>query len=157
MAKTAELVRLIEKYIKNQLAAETLFDSIDPQEMSRFAAIRKVYALIDTRDYDPCVVDFTKLFTPIEFATWNDIRTYGLPMWPQYPIGRYFSDFADPHKHIVIECDGKRYHSQEKDAERHSYLLANGWMVYRIPGKDCFSIAGTETIKRIKLAHYHWI
>ena len=46
----------------------------------------------------------------------------GLPFYPQYPIGKYFVDFADPVKKIVIECDGKKYHQdKEKDKRRQRY------------------------------------
>lgn len=83
--------------------------------------------------------DFVSLFTPIERDMWNQIRAFGFaPMYPQYPAGRFFLDFANPFIKIAIECDGKEFHQDvEKDYERDQWLLRNGWTVYRIEGKHC--------------------
>lgn len=88
---------------------------------------------------DPYIVaDWAMLFTPIEAAIWSDIRTYGLPFWPQFPVGKYFVDFADPVRRIALECDGAAYHDPAKDARRDAALEKMGWTTYRIPGRDCF-------------------
>lgn len=81
--------------------------------------------------------DWPMLFTPIETAMWSDIRYAGLVMYPQYPIGRFFADFANPKKKIVVECDGKAFHSPEKDRQRDSWMIGEGWRVFRVPGKAC--------------------
>lgn len=65
-------------------------------------AIREMYKTIDTNFYDPYPIDWVKVFTPIEYMTWCDIRDYPMQMWPQYPIGKYFADFANVDKKIVI-------------------------------------------------------
>ncbi|WP_253724679.1 endonuclease domain-containing protein [Burkholderia multivorans] len=88
---------------------------------------------------DPYVIaDWAALFTPIEAAIWSDIRCYGLPFWPQFPVGRFVVDFADPVRKIALECDGAAFHDRAKDARRDAILADMGWKTYRIPGRDCF-------------------
>jgi hypothetical protein len=90
----------------------------------------------------PCdpymIADWVLLFTPIEAAIWSDIRAYGLPFWPQFPVGKYFVDFADPVRRIALECDGAAYHDAAKDRRRDEALEQMGWTTYRIPGRECF-------------------
>lgn len=76
-------------------------------------------------------------FTPIERAFWHDIRCKGIVMYPQYPVGRVFVDFANPVAKVAVECDGKQWHDAEKDAIRDAKLAKLGWTVYRITGSDC--------------------
>jgi len=85
------------------------------------------------------LVDFVSLFTPIENAAWGAIRMIGkLPLYPQYPVGKYFADFANPFLKISIECDGHEYHlDHNKDIIRDNYFIKEGWKVYRISGADC--------------------
>lgn len=78
-------------------------------------------------------------FTPIEKNVWRDIRYLGLPFYPQFPIGKYFVDFADPLMKIVIEVDGKEFHKDhEKDLARQREIESKGWEVIRIPGWKTF-------------------
>lgn len=77
-------------------------------------------------------------FTPIESEMWISLRTHDLVMYPQFPIGKYFADFANPQKRVVVECDGARWHSKEKDEPRNQYMAEKGWWLYRVPGRDCF-------------------
>lgn len=78
--------------------------------------------------------DWLSMFSFIENKAWQEIRSLGIVMYPQYPIGKFFVDFASPQKKIVIECDGVAYHDKQKDDVRDQELIANGWTVYRIPG-----------------------
>ena len=89
------------------------------------------------------LVDFCLLFSPIEEQTWMALRCFGqLPMYPQYPVGKYFLDFGNPALKIAIECDGKEFHlDKEKDNKRDDYLFKLGWKVFRISGADCNRIA----------------
>lgn len=78
-------------------------------------------------------------FTPIEKEAWNQIRyLHSISMYPQFPIGRYFADFANPFFKIAIEMDGKEFHDEKKDNIRDKYMVSNGWKVFRIPGNKCF-------------------
>jgi hypothetical protein len=108
----------------------------------RFEALRELYADLDPSDFDPYPfgLDWSRIFTPIEFDMWCAIRSAGMDLWPQFPVGRYFIDFADPIKRIGIECDGKRWHDQEKDAKRDAELLREGWFIYRATGSECHRV-----------------
>lgn len=77
-------------------------------------------------------------FTPIEHMLWPEIRLHGAILYPQYPVNGVFVDFANPVAKIAIECDGKEFHDEAKDAERDRKLRAFGWIVYRISGSDCY-------------------
>lgn len=78
------------------------------------------------------------LFTPIESSLWFDIRAWGLDLWPQLPVGRFFVDFGNPVARIAVECDGKQFHQDvAKDAARDQELGEMGWDVVRIPGWQC--------------------
>lgn len=83
-------------------------------------------------------IDWMTIFTPIESAAWSAIRYTGLPLLPQYPIGPYFADFADPDTKVVIECDGKQFHQdKERDAARDRFMAEKGWTVFRVTGREC--------------------
>lgn len=89
---------------------------------------------VDRGQYDPYIVDWTLIFTPIEDDAWYSIRTLGLRMFPQYPVGRFFVDFGDPWLKCAIECDGRQWHTPERDARRDAELGALGWRVLHLPG-----------------------
>lgn len=97
--------------------------------------IRKAYALLDKSELgrnDPYIIDLK--FSPIEYDMWWSLRlSYKTKHFrPEFPIGKYFADFADPIHKIVIECDGKQYHTDiEKDKNRQSEIEKLGWVVLR--------------------------
>lgn len=86
--------------------------------------------------------NWVKMFSPIEMQTWMALRSFGkCPLYPQYPVGNYFTDFGNPFIKVAIECDGKMWHTdKEKDRNRDEYFNKLGWVVYRISGADCFRI-----------------
>lgn len=84
--------------------------------------------------------------TPIEDWLWTHIRACDAVLYPQYPVGRFFVDFANPVAQVAIECDGAAYHTDKaKDAARDAQLRAMGWAVYRISGSDCCNDNDPET------------
>lgn len=94
--------------------------------------------------------------TPIETWLWSDIRALDAVLYPQYPVGRYFVDFANPIAKVAIECDGAEWHNDKaKDAARDAELEAMGWTVYRISGSDCRTEQDQETGKSGKA--YLWL
>lgn len=86
---------------------------------------------------DPYGIDWIKIFTPIEYQVWSEIRTLGLPLYPQYPVDGVFVDFGDPVKRIAFECDGKDWHTPDKDYARDAKLNSIGWTVFRSSGREC--------------------
>ena len=87
---------------------------------------------------DPYFMDWCPLFSPIEMMAWYDIRGAGTPLYPQYPVGGVFVDFGNPWAKVALELDGKAFHEGGLDRERDEKLLALGWHVYRVPGKESF-------------------
>lgn len=84
--------------------------------------------------------------TPIEAWLWGDIRDANAVFYPQYPVGRFFVDFANPRAKVAIECDGKAYHQDlAKDMARQKEIEAMGWAVYRITGSECRTDFNDET------------
>ena len=61
----------------------------------------------------------------------------------ELPFHRYSLDFAWDHKKKVIEIDGEqhqRFTEQiESDKRKDQLLKENGWLILRIPWKDCFN------------------
>lgn len=87
---------------------------------------------------DPYAWGGVVTLTPIEDWLWSHIRDANAILYPQYPVGRYFVDFANPKARVAIECDGEAYHrDKQKDRRRDDTLAALGWHVYRIPGWMC--------------------
>lgn len=84
--------------------------------------------------------------TPIEAWLWADIRDANAIFYPQYPVGRFFVDFANPKAKVAIECDGAAFHlDKAKDAARDAKLAEMGWRVYRAPGWLCAKEYNHET------------
>lgn len=84
--------------------------------------------------------------TPIEAWLWGDIRDANVILYPQYPIDRFFADFANPRAKVVVECDGAAYHKDKaKDAARDARMQELGWDVYRLTGRECRSETDQET------------
>lgn len=84
--------------------------------------------------------------TPIENWLWADIRNANAVLYPQFPVGRFFVDFANPVAKVAIECDGYEYHlDRGKDHDRDVELGDMGWSVYRIPGYICATEQDDET------------
>ncbi len=66
----------------------------------------------------------------IKFESQSPIQ-YGLDI-----LGRvryYFPDFALVDNHILVECDGKQWHSPKRDNLRQSRLEELGWRILRFP------------------------
>ncbi len=123
--------------LDEQAERDRLFQIIRANDWRKWGAIRELYAKTDTSVYTPYPIDWTLIFTPIESMAWGEIRYLGLPFWPQFPIGKYFADFANPIKKIAVECDGAAFHILENDRNRDAFMIDRGWTVYRISGADC--------------------
>lgn len=104
--------------------------------------MRKVYEAWDGSRVSPYHFDSFAGFpkTLIESNLWSDFRQNGIPMYYQFPIGKYYADFCDPFNGLVVEADGK-IHEQfaERDNVRDEYIKSLGFQVLRIPGRDTFN------------------
>lgn len=143
-----------------------LVKAIESDGSRKWAALRDLY-----RDKDddirrcwpsmsnPYPVDWK--FTPIEASAWQSIRILGLPFYPQYPVGRFFVDFADPVLRIAIECDGQQWHDAAKDARRDAELSRLGWAVKRFTGRQLYLAPEDRDsidtwLREIGISHYQW-
>lgn len=78
---------------------------------------------------------FDAHFSPIEYRIFNLSYMYGnMNLFPEYPVGRFYLDFAIPRYKINIECDGKAYHDDLMDKFRDAELYKMGWKIFRIGG-----------------------
>ncbi len=123
-------------HIDIRLKQRALFETVLEGGPGKWAAIRKIYKLQEGSAYSPYFLDWGLIFTPIEHDAWHYIRFYGLSMYPQFPVGRYFVDFGDPALRLAIECDGAAFHDKEKDAARDADMLEMGWKVFRFTGSS---------------------
>nr|WP_319268373.1 DUF559 domain-containing protein [uncultured Draconibacterium sp.] len=81
-------------------------------------------------------------FSPLEYQCWCEIKSAPRcrNFVPEYPIGKYFVDFADPVHRVVIECDGRKYHQDKtKDQNRQQFIESLGWTVFRFDAAQIFS------------------
>lgn len=115
------------------------------KKMNKWDAIRYLYGKVKPSilrrgngyGINPYIIDWTSYFTPIELDAWQTIRSVGIPLYPQFPVGNYFVDFGDPIRRIALECDGKDYHSKATDLQRDARLMESGWIVFRVTGSEC--------------------
>jgi len=105
--------------------------------------IREIYGSLKPEELgknNPYMIDLK--FSPIEYQMWWSIKMYWETRYfrPEFPIGKYFADFADHIHKIVIECDGKEFHSDlENDKIRQSEIERMGWVVLRFDAKQILS------------------
>ena len=67
-----------------------------------------------------------------------------------FPVGKWFIDFAIIGKKIALEIDGRQHEWTErklKDREKDLYLLTNGWYVHRIKWKSINNEKGKSYIR----------
>jgi very-short-patch-repair endonuclease len=177
MKSLAEIINLDSKGIserrENKILRSGLAQVIQSSDgWDRLNALRKFYALADDQikaagrrrwgiyAYE---IDWIKVFTPIEYGLWYDIREQGAVLYPQYPVGRFFADFANPVAKVIVECDGAAWHKdKDKDRCRQDEIEAMGWHVYRITGRECLqadtdesfdTLASRKFIERIICNH----
>ena len=132
-----EFVKQMIEFVDTKRKLDELFEIVVENDPRKWTAIRGIYGIIGTDEYSPYPVDWTRIFTPIEKLAWNEIRYLSLPFYPQFPVGKYFADFADPKNLIAIECDGAAYHNVDNDSLRNGFFSSQGWTVYRVSGADC--------------------
>jgi len=83
--------------------------------------------------------DLRRRMTDAERVLWKHLRAHRLEGWPfrrQHPIPSYVVDFASVEARLVIEVDGGQHAASPADAERDSFLCAQGWQVLRFWNND---------------------
>lgn len=95
--------------------------------------------------------------SPIERILYRWFLEYHVHVELQYEIPPYRVDFALPDLKVVVECDGKEFHSSEEqieyDRKRDSFLMSKGWKVLRYTGSRIF-LEPTEVVKEVIALYY---
>jgi very-short-patch-repair endonuclease len=76
-----------------------------------------------------------------EARLWTELRNRrlnGFKFVRQYPIGRYFADFACREANLVIELDGSQHADSRYDRRRDEFMNAEGWSVARFANGGVF-------------------
>ena len=86
-----------------------------------------------------------------EAALWSELRgrrLSGHKFVRQFPIGRYFADFACREQRLVVELDGSQHVESGYDRDRDAFMAGMGWSVLRLRNFDVFTerTAALETI-----------
>lgn len=70
----------------------------------------------------------------------RELSVRGFALAPNLPIGPYVGDFVDERARIVVEVDGREFHSEPEvfrgDRRRQNWLVREGWMVLRFAAYD---------------------
>lgn len=73
------------------------------------------------------------LESPMERVPYDEFKSFGLTPLMQFPVGKYFLDFAFPEAQIGVEYDGKIHQGRELyDRNRDQELSSLGWTIYRL-------------------------
>lgn len=72
--------------------------------------------------------------TRIERLMREALTAAGIPFAAQFPVGRFFGDFALPEHRLIVEVDGEHWHDAERDARRDAKIALLGWRVIRFTG-----------------------
>ena len=80
--------------------------------------------------------------TEVERKLWRLLRNRqlgGFKFRRQYPIDRYFADFACVEAKLVVELDGGQHSERaQEDAERTEAIERAGWQVIRFWNGEAF-------------------
>jgi very-short-patch-repair endonuclease len=74
-----------------------------------------------------------------EARLWDELKDRklgGYKFVRQFPIGRYFADFACRKARLVVEVDGSQHADSESDRARDQIMTELGWSVIRFWNVD---------------------
>jgi very-short-patch-repair endonuclease len=67
-------------------------------------------------------------------------RSRGFDVAANVPVGPYICDFVDERAKLIIEVDGREFHSDpetfRRDRRRQNWLVRQGWMILRYAAYD---------------------
>ncbi len=76
-----------------------------------------------------------------EARLWIELRNRrlnGFKFVRQFPIGRYYADFACREGNLVIELDGSQHAASTYDRQRDEFMNLKGWSVARFANAGAF-------------------
>ncbi|MCX5042926.1 DUF559 domain-containing protein [Aldersonia sp. NBC_00410] len=75
---------------------------------------------------------------------------------PNAPVGPFVGDFVDERARLVVEVDGREFHSEpgvfRQDRRRQNWMLVHGWMVLRYAAWDVLAGPGAVADEVIAIA-----
>jgi very-short-patch-repair endonuclease len=113
---------------------------------------------VDSAGRDLCSPERSELeLNPFELDVMRRLEKAGIPVTPQYGVGRTRIDFTAAHPRfpgrmvLAIEADGASYHSsrtaRDRDRLRQQALENLGWRFHRIWSTDWFTDPDNEIAK----------
>jgi very-short-patch-repair endonuclease len=110
--------------------------------------LQSLHALMTNQD--------VKTESPLEDLLFCILDDHGIAnlFKAQYEIGKYRVDFANIEKKVILECDSRQYHYDERgvfiqDQKRDTYLARKGWRIIHIDGL-MITRKSDEVVKKIK-------
>ena len=91
----------------------------------------------------PIIRGFKFTDSPIEDILAYELKNRNVKFEPQKEIGKYRVDFFFPEANLVVEADGKEYHSKpeqrEKDEQRQMEIIKKGYSLLRFTGSQIYT------------------
>jgi len=117
------------------------------ENVIQFLLCEQMMNLLDRVNYQFTSPEFLSLnvdktiFTPIELILKNALEKASLVFEAQVRLGRYTVDFLVTHNamKMIIECDGRAYHTIERDNERDKILNKEGYRILHFTGSEIFA------------------
>ncbi|WP_186157057.1 hypothetical protein [Burkholderia gladioli] len=105
----------------------------DEEIESSIAASYAAFGPDDWNREDPYqVADWAAILTPAEFGAWQDIRAWGLPLWPRLSVGDFTISFGNPIARVALQCG-------DVTSADH-WLTQIGWRVIRATASQCTKV-----------------
>jgi DNA helicase II / ATP-dependent DNA helicase PcrA len=110
----------------------------------------QAFTLLERSNYQFSSPEFLHLaahktiFTPIEEQLLVALEGHKLSYQPQVRLGRYTVDFlvnapnSAENSRVIVECDGRAFHSAARDSERDKVLSLEGYPICRFSGSDIY-------------------
>ncbi|MBO2954293.1 hypothetical protein [Burkholderia pseudomallei] len=112
----------------------TAIRSMSDEEIA--TTIASSYAAFGPADWnreDPYqVADWAAILTPTEFGAWQDIRAWGLPLWPRLIVGDFTVSFGHPVARVALQCG-------DVTSADH-WLTQIGWRVIHATASQCTKV-----------------
>lgn len=110
------------------------------KEIMRCYELLMPYILKGKSSYvNPYILDWQGYLNENEFSVFATCRCIGVAFYPQYSVGKFCLDFANPYYKIGIEVDSNTYHTYEKDLQRDIELKKLGWKIYHLTSAESYS------------------
>jgi DNA helicase-2/ATP-dependent DNA helicase PcrA len=133
------------EYQKKQISPGSIHTDYD--SVIRFLLCEQMMNLFERVNYQFTSPEFLSLnadktvLTPIELILKNALEQASLDYDSQPRIGRHYIDFLVTHQNqkTIVECDGRAYHTLERDNERDKILRKEGYRILHFSGSEIYS------------------